>query len=60
MPAYDKNDINRRMHGALEVLKHDLAGLRTGRASTALVDPIQVPAYGTTMPINQVATISVP
>jgi ribosome recycling factor len=42
MPAYDKNDINRRMHGALEVLKHDLGGLRTGRASTALLDPIQV------------------
>jgi ribosome recycling factor len=60
MPAYDKNDINRRMHGALEVLKHDLAGLRTGRASTALVDPIQVEVYGANMPINQVATISVP
>ena len=60
MPSYDKNDINRRMHGALEVLKHDLAGLRTGRASTALVDPIQVEVYGANMPINQVATISVP
>src|SRR4030095_15616884 len=60
MPAYDKNDLNRRMHGALEVLKHDLAGLRTGRASTALVDPIQVEGYCANMPINQVATISVP
>ena len=60
MPAYDKNDINRRMHGALEVLKHDLAGLRTGRASTALLDPIQVEVYGANMPINQVATVSVP
>ena len=60
MPAYDKNDINRRMHGALEVLKHDLAGLRTGRASIALVDHIQVEVYGANMPINQVATISVP
>ena len=60
MPAYDKNDINRRMHGALEVLKHDLAGLRTGRASTALLDPIAVEVYGANMPINQVATVSVP
>jgi len=48
------------MHGALDVLKHDLAGLRTGRASTALVDPIQVEVYGAMMPMNQVATISVP
>jgi ribosome recycling factor len=60
MPAYDKNDLDRRMHGALEVLKHDLAGLRTGRASTALLDPIQVEVYGANMPINQVATVSVP
>lgn len=60
MPSYDKNDINRRMHGALENLKHDLAGLRTGRASTALLDPVQVEVYGANMPINQVATVSVP
>jgi ribosome recycling factor len=60
MPAYDKNDISRRMHGALEVLKHDLGGLRTGRASIALLDPIQVEVYGSNMPINQVATVSVP
>jgi ribosome recycling factor len=60
MPAYDKNDLNRRMHGALDNLKHDLAGLRTGRASTALLDPIQVEVYGANMPINQVATVSVP
>jgi len=60
MPAYSKQDLDRRMHGALEVFKHDLAGLRTGRASTALVDPIQVEVYGAMMPINQVATISVP
>ena len=60
MPAYDKQDIDRRMHGALDVLKHDLAGLRTGRASTALVDPIQVEVYGAMMPMNQVATVSVP
>ena len=60
MPAYNKNDLDRRMHGALEVLKHDLAGLRTGRASTALLDPIQVEVYGANMPISQVATVSVP
>jgi ribosome recycling factor len=60
MPAYSKQDLDRRMHGALDVLKHDLAGLRTGRASTALVDPIQVEVYGAMMPMNQVATISVP
>lgn len=60
MPAYNKQDLDRRMHGALEVLKHDLGGLRTGRASTALVDPVQVEVYGAMMPINQVATVSVP
>jgi ribosome recycling factor len=60
MPAYNKQDLDRRMHGALDVFKHDLAGLRTGRASTALLDPIQVEVYGANMPINQVATVSVP
>ena len=60
MPAYNKQDLDRRMHGALEVLKHDLGGLRTGRASTALLDPIQVEVYGANMPINQVATVQVP
>jgi ribosome recycling factor len=60
MPAYDKGDIQRRMHGAVEVLKHDLGGLRTGRASTALLDPIHVEVYGANMPLNQVATVSAP
>ena len=60
MPAYDKADIQRRMHGAIEVLKHDLGGLRTGRASIALLEPIHVEVYGANMPLNQVATISVP
>jgi ribosome recycling factor len=60
MPAYDKGDIQRRMHGAVEALKHDLGGLRTGRASTALLDPIQVDVYGSNMPLNQVATVSAP
>ena len=48
------------MDGAVTAFKHDLASLRTGRASSNLLDPIQVTAYGTTMPINQVATVSVP
>jgi ribosome recycling factor len=60
MPAYDKADLQRRMHGAVEALKHDLGGLRTGRANTALLDPIQVEVYGSNMPINQVATVSAP
>jgi ribosome recycling factor len=60
MPAYDKGDLQRRMHGAVENLKHDLGGLRTGRASTSLLDPIQVEVYGANMAINQVATVSVP
>ena len=60
MPSYDKADIQRRMHGAVESLKHDLVGLRTGRASTALLDPVQVEVYGANMPLNQVATVSVP
>src|SRR3954462_15202537 len=53
-------DLKRRMHGAVEAYKHDLAGLRTGRASTALLDPVQVEVYGSSMPLNQVATVSVP
>ena len=60
MPAYDKADIDRRMHGAVEALKHDLGGLRTGRANTSLLDPIQVEVYGSNMPLNQVATVSAP
>ena len=60
MAAYDKSDLQRRMTGAVEALKSDLVGLRTGRASTALLDPIQVEVYGANMPLNQVATVSVP
>jgi ribosome recycling factor len=56
----DKSDLQRRMHGAVDALKHELAGLRTGRASTALLDTIQVEVYGSNMPLNQVATVSVP
>ena len=57
--SIDKSDLQRRMHGALEALKHDLAGLRTGRASTALLDPVHVEVYGANMPLNQIATVSV-
>jgi ribosome recycling factor len=57
---YDKADIERRMAGAVESLKGDLTGLRTGRANVALLDPVQVEVYGSMMPLNQVATVSVP
>ena len=60
MPTYDKADLQRRMNGAFDALKNDLVGLRTGRASTALLDPVQVEVYGANMPLNQVATVSVP
>ena len=60
MPAYNKADIQRRMHGAVESLKHDLGGLRTGRASTTLLEPVHVEVYGSNMPLMQVATISAP
>ena len=60
MAAYDKADLERRMNGAVEALKHDLAGLRTGRASTTLLDPVTVEVYGSHMPLNQVATVSAP
>jgi ribosome recycling factor len=52
--------LNRRMNGAVAALKTELAGLRTGRASVNLLEPIQVDAYGQSMPINQVGTVSVP
>ena len=58
--SIDTGDIKRRMQGAVDALKHDLGGLRTGRASTALLDPVQVEVYGANMPLNQVATVSVP
>jgi ribosome recycling factor len=56
----DFKDLTRRMQGAISVLKTELSGLRTGRASVNLLDPVSVDAYGTQMPINQVATINVP
>jgi ribosome recycling factor len=54
------SDLRRRMDGALEVLRKEFGGLRTGRASAGLLEPITVGAYGGTMPINQVANVSVP
>ncbi|MFN9498714.1 MAG: ribosome recycling factor [Erythrobacteraceae bacterium] len=60
MPQYDKADIERRMKGAVDALKSDLQGLRTGRANTSLLDPVVVEVYGSMMPLSQVATVSAP
>lgn len=60
MAKYDKADLERRMNGAVEALKSDLSGLRTGRAHTALLDPVTVEVYGAHMPLNQVASVSAP
>ena len=57
---YDAKELRRRMHGAVDALKHDFGGLRTGRASATLLEPIHVDAYGSSMPINQVATVTIP
>ena len=59
-PTHNLDDLKRRMQGAIGVLRQELGGLRTGRASAGLVDHVQVDAYGTHMPLNQVATVSVP
>ncbi len=58
--TYDINELKRRMAGALTVLKQELSGLRTGRASTSLLDHVQVEAYGSHMPLNQLATVTIP
>jgi len=60
MADYDINELKRRMQGALSVLKTELNGLRTGRASAHLLDPIHVDAYGQSMALNQLATVSIP
>jgi ribosome recycling factor len=57
---FDISELKRRMQGATQSLKHELGGLRTGRAAASMLDPVQVEAYGSHMPLNQVATISVP
>ncbi|MEC3948938.1 ribosome recycling factor [Sphingobium sp. HWE2-09] len=60
MAQYDKSDLERRMAGAIEALRGDLTGLRTGRANVQLLDPVMVTVYGSNMPLNQVATVSAP
>ena len=60
MAELDLNELKRRMDGAISSLKSDLAGLRTGRASPSLLDPITVEAYGNQMPLNQVANVTAP
>jgi ribosome recycling factor len=58
--TFDKEDLNRRMNGSVTALKAEFAGLRTGRANTALLDPVHVDAYGTSMPISQLGTVGAP
>jgi ribosome recycling factor len=58
--THDLNEVKRRMHGSIAELKTELSGLRTGRASPHLLDAVQVDAYGSHMPLNQVATVSIP
>jgi ribosome recycling factor len=58
--GFDIKDVTRRMDGALQNLRHEFAGLRSGRASASLLEPVTVEAYGSAMPITQVGTISVP
>lgn len=57
---FNKADISKRMEGSVDAFKHELGGLRTGRASTAMLDTIQVEVYGSRMPLNQVGSVSVP
>jgi ribosome recycling factor len=56
----DLNELEKRMHGAMDALKKEFTGLRTGRASVNLLDPVMVEAYGQRMPLNQVGTVSAP
>lgn len=60
MSGFDINELRKRMDGALSALKSEFGGLRTGRASASLVEPIVVDAYGAKMPIPQVGTVNVP
>ncbi|HYD64659.1 ribosome recycling factor [Azospirillum sp.] len=60
MAEPDVSDVRRRMDGALEAFKKELSGLRTGRASASLLEPVQVEAYGSRMHLKEVATVSVP
>jgi ribosome recycling factor len=56
----DLDDLERRMSGAIDALRHEFGSLRTGRASATMVEPIHVDAYGSLTPINQVGTVNVP
>lgn len=56
----DTDDLERRMKGAMDSLRHEFSSLRTGRASASMIDPITVDAYGSPTPINQVGTVNVP
>ncbi len=58
--SFNSADLRRRMEGAFQVLKDEFAGLRTGRASASMLDPVMVDAYGSKMPLNQVGTVNVP
>lgn len=58
--SYDKNDLQRRMDGAVDNLQKEFGGLRTGRASVNLLDPVVVEVYGSNMPLNQVGTVNAP
>lgn len=58
--SFNKDEIKRRMDASLDSLKHEFSGLRTGRASTSMLDPVQVEVYGSRMPLNQVGSVSVP
>lgn len=58
--SFDKSDLQRRMEKAIEVLSSEFGGLRTGRASVNLLDPVVVDVYGSKMPLNQVGSVSVP
>jgi ribosome recycling factor len=57
---FDINELKKRMQGSIGALRHELGGLRTGRASASMLEPVQVDAYGSHMPLNQLATVSVP
>ncbi len=57
---FDINELETRMRASLDAFKRELSGLRTGRASATLLDPIQVNVYGSKMPMNQVGSVSVP